>query len=258
MSFVKTEIQGSTFMIQISRPEALNALNQGVMGELRQCLQEACQKPEIAGIIITGEGEKAFVAGADIKELSVLNGQEATKLAEKGQDLFRSIENCPKPVIAVVNGFALGGGCELTMACHIRIAVESAKFGQPEVNLGIIPGYGGTQRLPQLVGRAKALELILTADIISAAEALRIGLVNHVVPTKQEAIDMALGMMKKIGAKGPVAVRKSIESVNAGYSFEDKGYAAEAAGFGACAETDDFKEGTKAFVEKRGAKFTGK
>lgn len=258
MNHIKTETRGSTFIIQISRPESLNALNQDVMGELRQCLQDAGQKPEIAGIIITGEGEKAFVAGADIKELSVLSGPEATKLAQKGQDLFKSIENCPKPVIAVVNGFALGGGCELAMACHMRIAVETAKFGQPEVNLGIIPGYGGTQRLPQLVGRAKAIELILTADLITAAEALRIGLVNHVVPTKQEAMDLALGIMKKIAAKGPVAIRKSIESVNAGYSFEDKGYAAEATAFGACADTNDFKEGTKAFVEKRPAKFTGK
>lgn len=258
MNFLKTEIQGSTFVIQISRPEALNALNQGVMGELRQALQEACQSPEVAGIILTGDGEKAFVAGADIKELAVLSGAEATKLAQKGQDLFKSFETCSKPVIAVVNGFALGGGCELAMACHMRIATESAKFGQPEVNLGIIPGYGGTQRLPQLVGRAKALELILTADLIPAAEALRIGLVNHVVPTKQEALDLAFGIIKKIASKGPLAIAKSIEAVNAGYGFEDKGYSAEATAFGACADTGDFKEGTKAFVEKRAAKFSGK
>ncbi len=173
MNYIKTEIQGSTFIIQISRPEALNALNQGVMDELALSLQGACQNKDVVGIIITGEGEKAFVAGADIKELANLSGAEATKLAQKGQTIFKNIENSPKPVIAVVNGFALGGGCELAMACHIRIAVESAKFGQPEVNLGIIPGYGGTQRLPQLVGRAKALELILTADVINAAEALQ-------------------------------------------------------------------------------------
>lgn len=257
MTFLKTEIRDSTFVVQISRPEALNALNQGVMDELGQTLQSACQNAGVAGIIITGDGEKAFVAGADIKELAVLNGLEAAKLAQKGQNLFRSIENCTKPVIAVVNGFALGGGCELAMACHIRIAVESARFGQPEVNLGIMPGYGGTQRLPQLVGRAKALELILTADIINAAEALRIGLVNHVVSTKQEALDMAFGMMKKIAGKGPVAIAKSIEAVNAGYGFEDKGYETEMTGFGACADTNDFKEGTKAFVEKRPAKFSG-
>lgn len=258
MNFIKTDIQGSTFIIQISRPEALNALNQGVMGELRQCLQEACQKDVVTGIVITGEGEKAFVAGADIKELAVLSGPEATKLAQKGQDLFKSIENCPKPVIAVVNGFALGGGCELAMACHIRIATQNAKFGQPEVNLGIIPGYGGTQRLPQLVGRAKALEFILTGDTISSADALTIGLVNHVLPTKSEAMNLAFAMIDKIAAKAPVAIAKAIESVNAGYSFEEKGYSAEATAFGACAETSDFKEGTKAFVEKRAAKFTGK
>lgn len=258
MNFIKTETQGPSFVIQISRPEALNALNQGVMTELRGVLQSACQRPDVTGIVITGEGEKAFVAGADIKELAVLSGSEATKLAQKGQDLFKSIENSPKPVIAVVNGFALGGGCELAMACHMRIATESSKFGQPEVNLGIIPGYGGTQRLPQLVGRAKALELILTADIIPATEALRIGLVNHVVPTKQEAMNMALEMIRKMAAKGPVAIAKAIESVNAGYGFEDRGYHAEATGFGACADTTDFKEGTKAFVEKRPAKFTGK
>jgi enoyl-CoA hydratase len=258
MNFLKTEIQDSCFVIQVSRPEALNALNQGVMGELRAVLQSACQDPKVTGIVVTGDGEKAFVAGADIKELAVLSGDEATKLAQKGQDLFKSIENSPKPVIAVVNGFALGGGCELAMACHMRIATENARFGQPEVNLGIIPGYGGTQRLPQLVGRAKALELILTGDIITAAEAYRIGLVNHLVPTKQAAMDIALEMVKKIGSKGPVAIRKAIETVNAGYGFEDKGYQAEALGFGACAETTDFKEGTKAFVEKRPAKFTGK
>jgi len=258
MNFIKTEIQGLAFVIQISRPDALNALNQDVMGELRQCLQEACQKAEVAGIIITGEGEKAFVAGADIKELAVLSGSEAKKLAQKGQDLFKSLETCTKPVIAVVNGFALGGGCELAMACHIRIATENSKFGQPEVNLGIIPGYGGTQRLPQLVGRAKALELILTADLIPASEALKIGLVNHVVPTKQEALDMAHGMLKKIASKGPVAIAKSIEAVNAGYGFEAKGYESEASNFGICADTNDFKEGTKAFVEKRPAKFSGK
>jgi len=257
MSYIKTDINGSTLVMQITRPEALNALNQGVMDELRERLQEARDNTAVAGIIITGDGEKAFVAGADIKELAGLSGPEAKKLAQKGQDLFKSIEHSSKPVIAVVNGFALGGGCELAMACHIRIATENARFGQPEVNLGIIPGYGGTQRLPQLVGRAKALELILTADIIPAAEALRIGLANHVVATKQEALDLALGMIKKIASKGPVAIAKSIESVNAGYSYEDKGYIAEATGFAACADTTDFKEGTKAFVEKRPAKFTG-
>ena len=258
MDFIKSEIQEGACILTISRPEALNALNQGVMAELSTHLQQACQNPQVTAIILTGDGEKAFVAGADIKELAVLSGEQATKLAQKGQQIFQSFESCLKPVIAVVNGFALGGGCELAMACHIRIATENARFGQPEVNLGIIPGYGGTQRLPQLVGRAKALELILTADIINAQEALRIGLVNHVVPTKQEALTLALGMAKKIAAKGPVAIARSIESVNSGYNFEKAGYEAEAKNFGVCADTNDFKEGTKAFVEKRAAKFTGK
>ncbi len=258
MSVIQIETQGSTLIFTISRPQALNALNQEVMNELALALQSACQSKEVSGIILTGEGEKAFVAGADIKELAVLDGPEATKLALKGQNLFKNLENCPKPIIAVVNGFALGGGCELAMACHIRIATENSKFGQPEVNLGIIPGYGGTQRLPQLVGRAKALELILTADLINAQEALRIGLVNHVAPTKAEAMEMALTMMKKIASKGPVAIAKSIESVNAGYSFEERGYQAEASAFGTCADTEDFKEGTRAFVEKRAANFKGK
>lgn len=258
MSVIQIETQGSTRIFTISRPQALNALNQEVMNELALALQSACQSKEVSGIILTGEGEKAFVAGADIKELAVLDGPEATKLALKGQNLFKNLENCPKPIIAVVNGFALGGGCELAMACHIRIATENSKFGQPEVNLGIIPGYGGTQRLPQLVGRAKALELILTADLINAQEALRIGLVNHIAPTKAEAMEMALTMMKKIASKGPVAIAKSIESVNAGYSFEERGYQAEASAFGDCADTEDFKEGTRAFVEKRAANFKGK
>ncbi len=257
MSVIHIENQGSTRIFTITRPQALNALNREVMNELGRVLQAACQAEEVRGIVITGDGEKAFVAGADIKELAVLSGPEATQLAEKGQNLFKNLENCPKPIIAVVNGFALGGGCELAMACHLRIATENSKFGQPEVNLGIIPGYGGTQRLPQLVGRAKALELILTADLINAQEALRIGLVNHVVATKAEAMEMALSMMKKIASKGPVAVAKSIESVNAGYGFEDRGYQAEATAFGDCAATEDFKEGTRAFVEKRAANFKG-
>jgi enoyl-CoA hydratase len=258
MSLIKTTIDGPTALLQISRPESLNALNQAVMTELGQSLQAALANKDVAGIIITGEGEKAFVAGADIKELSAVSGAEATKMAISGQTLFRNLETSTKPVIAVVNGFALGGGCELAMACHMRIATANARFGQPEVNLGIIPGYGGTQRLPQLVGRAKALELILTADFITADEALRIGLVNHVVATKQEALNKAIEIIKKIASKGPVAIARSIESVNAGYSFEDKGYEAEAKNFGACADTNDFKEGTKAFVEKRPAKFSGK
>lgn len=245
-------------LITVSRPEALNALNQDTLSELTEEIQESYQSAEIKGIIITGSGEKAFIAGADIKELSVLNREQAFAMAQKGQQLFQSIENCPKPVIAAVNGFALGGGCELAMACHIRLATENAKFGQPEVSLGIIPGYGGTQRLAQLVGRGKAMELILTGDLIPAQEAKALGLVNHVVSGREELMALAQKIMAKIRAKGPLAVANSIRSINAGFSFEGAGYTAEANLFADCVTTHDFKEGTSAFIEKRQPKFTGK
>lgn len=186
-----------------------------------------------------------------------LNQEQALEFAKRGQQLFKTIEDCPKPVIAAVNGFALGGGCELAMACHIRIATENAKFGQPEVNLGIIPGYGGTQRLTQLVGRGKALELMLTGDMITAQEARAIGLVNHVVVTRDELLALADKIASKIEGKTPIAIGHVIKSVNAGFSFEREGYDAEATYFAACAATLDFKEGTKAFIEKRQPVFKG-
>ncbi len=175
------EIQhiGQVLTATVTRPKALNALNAELVGELEDLIQDFYQNDDIRGLILTGEGEKAFVAGADIKELAILNREQALELAKKGQSLFKKMEDCPKPIIAAINGFALGGGCELALACHIRIATENAKFGQPEINLGIIPGYGGTQRLTQLVGRGKALELILTGDLISAQDAKALGLVNH-------------------------------------------------------------------------------
>jgi enoyl-CoA hydratase len=240
----------------INRPEKLNALNFQVIEEL-ESLFDYASSPEIKGVILTGAGEKAFIAGADIKELSALSQDQALNLALKGQKLFKKIEDMPKPVIAAINGFALGGGCELAMACHIRIATENARFGQPEVNLGIIPGYGGTQRLTQLVGRGKALELMLTADLISAQEARTLGLVNHVVASLQELTDLADKIMNKIMAKGPIAVAHVIKSVNEGFSFEHAGYAAEAKFFAKCAVTADFKEGTSAFLEKRQPNFKG-
>lgn len=243
--------------ITISRPEALNALNQSVLDQLDKTIKDALSSKDVRGIILTGSGDKAFVAGADIKELSVLSNTEAVKLSQKGQRLFKSIEDSHKPVIAAINGFALGGGCELAMACHIRIATENAKFGQPEVNLGIIPGYGGTQRLTQLVGRGKALELLLTGDMIGAQEAKALGLVNHVVSTRDELMALADKMMTKILSKGPVAVANVIRTVNAGFSFEDKGYETEARLFGECSDTSDFKEGTSAFLDKRQPKFSG-
>jgi enoyl-CoA hydratase len=258
MSPIKTESTSGILVVTISRPDAMNALNASVLDGLLTVIQEADHSDGITGIIITGDGEKAFVAGADIKQLSELNSKEALELSQKGQKLFKLIEDFPKPVIAAVNGFALGGGCELAMACHFRLAVENSKFGQPEVNLGLIPGYGGTQRLPQLVGRGKALELILTGDMITAQEAKAIGLVNHVVATKTELMELAFKIMTKIASKGPIAIANAIKSVNAGYSFEKAGYASEAELFAACTTTGDFKEGTAAFIEKRKPNFTGR
>jgi enoyl-CoA hydratase len=258
MALLKTLDTDGVLFVTLSRPDALNALNAETMDGLREVMQETYQRNEVKGLIIIGEGEKAFVAGADIKELSSLSKAEALKLAQKGQELFKIIEDCPKPVIAAVNGFALGGGCELSMACHIRIASENAKFGQPEVNLGTIPGFGGTQRLTQLLGRGKALELLLTGDLISAADAKTLGLVNHVVQNREELITVSKKMMAKILSKGPLAVTNIIKAVNAGFEFEKEGYEAEAKYFSECTTTGDFKEGTRAFIEKRPANFKGK
>ncbi|HEX6889591.1 MAG TPA: enoyl-CoA hydratase-related protein [Chryseolinea sp.] len=254
----QTKYSDHILTVTLSRPKALNALNLELLEGLHGIIQELYQNNDTKGLILTGEGDKSFVAGADIKEISELNPDQAHDLAKRGQELFKMIENCPKPVIAAVNGFALGGGCELAMACHIRIATENAKFGQPEVTLGLIPGYGGTQRLTQLIGRGKALELMLTADMISAQEAKALGLVNHVVSNKDELMDLAEAIMKKIIANAPGAIAKIIKSVNAGYEFENAGYKSEAENFAACIETEDFKEGTKAFIQKRKPSFTGK
>ncbi len=243
--------------IVINRPEVLNALNQETLEELHLAIQECYKREDVKGIIITGEGDKAFVAGADIKEIAAIPHEKAFEFSKKGQDLFKTIEDCPKPVIAVVNGFALGGGCELAMSCNIRIPTENAKFGLPEVSLGIIPGYGGTQRLAQLVGRGKALELAMTGDMISAFEAKEIGLVNHVVATKEDAIALAEKIMNKIFSKGPQAIAALIKSVNAGFGQEKEGYQAEAKNFAALTATQDFVEGTTAFLEKRKANFKG-
>lgn len=256
MENLKIEHSEGVLTISISRPEALNALNLKTLSELIVVLQQTYQQPDYKGIILTGDGEKAFVAGADIKELSALTQEQALAFAQNGQRLFKLIEDCPKPVIAAVNGYALGGGCELAMACHIRIASEDAKFGQPEVNLGIIPGYGGTQRLAQLVGRGKALELMMTGDMVSAQEAKAIGLVNHVVP-KEDLMTVAGKMMGRILSKGPIAVSNVIKTVNAGFGFEYAGYDAEAHNFAFCTTTRDFKEGTDAFIAKRQPQFKG-
>ncbi|MEO5978987.1 MAG: enoyl-CoA hydratase-related protein [Chryseolinea sp.] len=257
MSNLKKDYRDKILIVTISRPQALNALNIELLGELSGIVKEFYDG-DARAMIITGEGEKSFVAGADIKEFCSIDPAHAQAFAERGQSLFKLIEDCPKPIIAAVNGFALGGGCELAMACHMRIATLNAKFGQPEVTLGIIPGYGGTQRLTQLVGRGKALELMLTANMISAEEGKAIGLVNHVVANRDEMLNLSLTIIKKILSNGPAAVANVIKSVNAGYTFEKNGYETEARLFAACVSTEDFKEGTEAFIAKRKPDFKGK
>jgi enoyl-CoA hydratase len=243
--------------ITVNRPTKLNALNAATIEELGQAIDQARADAAVRGILLTGSGEKAFVAGADIAELASLTGPGAQDASAKGQAVFRRFETSPKPVVAAVNGFALGGGCELAMACHIRVASDNARFGQPEVNLGLLPGYGGTQRLVQLVGKGKALELLLTADQVKAEEAQRLGLVNHVVP-QAELLDYSRNLLLKILSKAPVAVGLTIDCVNTFFhEGGEAGYAAEAAAFGRAFGTADFKEGTAAFLEKRPAVFHG-
>lgn len=245
--------------ITINRPQALNAINKIVMSELNTFFSTDYKSIDgLKSVIITGAGDKAFVAGADIKEFASLDAAAGSALSKYGQETYMLIENFHVPVIAVVNGFALGGGCELAMACHMRIASRNAKFGQPEVNLGLLPGYGASQRLPQLIGKSRALELLLTADMISAEDAQSIGLVNHIAEDKNDAIDLAHTILKKISTKGPLAVAKTIKAVNAYYDHTQDGYAVEHHEFGQCIESEDCKEGALAFVEKRRAVFTGK
>jgi enoyl-CoA hydratase len=242
--------------ITVNRPDKLNALNDRVIAELGDAIDAARESAEVAGIILTGAG-RAFVAGADISELETHGAISAKMLAQRGQDVFRRYETSPKPVVAAVNGFALGGGCELAMACHIRIASDAAKFGQPEVKLGLIPGYGGTQRLPRLIGKGRALQLLLTGEIIDANEAYRIGLVNRVV-TAADLIATATAMLHGILANGPLAVAYCVEVVNRGYDLTlDEALTLEATAFGLLAATDDKREGTQAFLDKRPARFTG-
>lgn len=243
--------------LTINREKALNALNTQTMLELDHFFsQTAHDLPNVKGIIITGAGDKAFVAGADITEFLALDAAKAAMMAKRGQDIFFRIENFPKPVIALVNGFALGGGCELAMACHLRIATDNASFGQPEVNLGLIPGYGGTQRLIQYIGKAKAMELLMTADMIKAPEALRLGLVNDVLP-KDEALEKARALIEKIATKSPLAIAAVIRTVNDYYRDGINGFDTEIREFGYCAGTSDFREGATAFVEKRKPVFKG-
>ncbi|MEO9475132.1 MAG: enoyl-CoA hydratase-related protein [Cyclobacteriaceae bacterium] len=248
---------GSILTITINRESKLNALNAETLAEIKEIIQSIYDDKDITGVIITGAGEKAFVAGADITQFADLNDMNARKFAEEGQEIFQLIEDCHTPVIAVVNGFALGGGCELAMACHMRIATDNAKFGQPEVNLGILPGYGGTQRLTQLIGKGRAFEYLLTGNMISAEQSLAYGLTNHVEADKGAALAKAKEILQTIGAKAPIATGLVIDCVNANFDDEKSGYQTEANAFARCCGTADFKEGSSAFVEKRPPKFTG-
>jgi len=244
--------------ITINRPSKLNALNVATIQELHDAFESLDDNSEIKVIIITGEGEKAFVAGADISEFANFSIEEGAQLSAQGQELlFDFVENLKTPVLAAVNGFALGGGLELAMACHFRIASENAKMGLPEVSLGVIPGYGGTQRLPQLIGKGRAMEMIMTAGMISAEEAYRVGLVNHVVP-QAELLDFTKSIATKIMRNSPFAIGRAIKAINANFKEGINGYETEIRNFGKCFGTEDFKEGTTAFLEKRKAEFKGK
>jgi len=244
--------------VTLNRPKVLNALNQATWDDLRTAFEDARDDAAVRGVILTGAGDKAFVAGADISELAHVTAVEAQESSSFGQAVLDLIENLGKPVIAAVNGFALGGGCETAMACTIRVASENARFGQPEVKLGLIPGGGGTQRLPRLVGKGRALQLILSGETISAQEAYRIGLVNEVVPAA-DLITRAEAILKQIFSNAPLAVKFSLEAVNKGLeTSQAEGLALEASFFGLCAGTEDKKEGTQAFLQKRAPQFQGR
>lgn len=251
------KIENGIGEIIINRPAKLNALNGATIQELHDGFQLLENNNEVRVILLTGQGEKAFVAGADISEFANFNITEGTKLAAKGQEiLFDFVENLKKPVIAAINGFALGGGLELAMSCHFRVASENAKMGLPETSLGVIPGYGGTQRLTQLVGKGRAMEMIMTANMITAEEALQFGLVNYVVPL-EELIDFTKKIAAKIMRNSPVAISSAISAINANFKEGVNGFEIEIENFGKCFGTDDFKEGTTAFLEKRKANFKG-
>jgi enoyl-CoA hydratase/carnithine racemase len=252
------EKRGATAYVTVNRPKVLNALNQRTWADLRTAFEDARDDVAVRGVIVTGAGDKAFIAGADISELASLTAVEAEDSTRDGQAVLDLIENLGKPVIAAVNGFALGGGCETAMACTIRVASENAKFGQPEVRLGIIPGAGGTQRLPRLVGKGRALKLILSGEIISAQEAYRVGLVNEVVPSA-DLITRAEAILAQINSNAPLAVKFSLEAVNQGLeTSQSEGLLLEASLFAICAASEDKREGTSAFLQKRAPRFQGR
>lgn len=255
---VQYEKKGPIAYVTVNRPKVLNALNTPTWTDLHAAFEDAKVDASVHGVILTGAGDKAFIAGADISELAHVDAYDAEESSRFGQGVLDLIENLGKPVIAAINGFALGGGCETAMACTIRLAVEHARFGQPEVKLGLLPGGGGTQRLPRLVGKGRGLQLILTGETISAQEAYRIGLVNEVVPAAA-LIERAETILKQIAANAPIAVKFSLEAVNKGMeTSQGEGLALEASFFGICAATEDKKEGTSAFLEKRAPQFRGR
>jgi enoyl-CoA hydratase len=252
------EKKGGNAYVTLNRPKVLNALNTPTWRDLRAAFEDARDDAEVRGVILTGAGDKAFIAGADISELAHITAVEAEKSSSFGQAVLGLIENLGKPVIAAINGFALGGGCETAMACTIRIASENARFGQPEVKLGLLPGGGGTQRLPRLIGKGRALQLILCGEMISAQEAYRLGLVNEVVPAA-DLIPRAEAILKKISSNAPIAIKYALEATNRGLeASQSEGMALEASYFGICAATEDKKEGTSAFLEKRAPQFHGR
>ncbi len=250
-------LENGILTVVINRVEKMNALNQEVLKELNKVLDEVERNPEVRSVIITGSGAKAFVAGADISEFSGLSKEEAMAMAKRGQDTFSRIENSSKPIVAAVNGFALGGGCELAMSCHFRVAADNAKFGQPEVNLGLIPGYGGTQRLVQLIGKGKAMELLMSAKMIDAHEARELGLVNDVT-APDSLLAHCREILSIINSKAPLAVAGCIKAANAVFDESQNGFETEIKEFGNCFVTEDMKEGVSAFLEKRKAIFKGK
>ncbi len=252
------EKKGAIAYVTVNRPKVLNALNAPTWADLRVAFEDARDDAAIRGVILTGAGNKAFIAGADISELAHATALDAERASRFGQEVLDLVENLGKPVIAAINGFALGGGCETAMACTIRISVESARFGQPEVTLGLVPGGGGTQRLPRLVGKGRALQLILSGEMISAQEAYRIGLVNEIVPAA-DLITHAEAILNKIGSNAPVAIKFALEAANKGLeTSQSEGLLLEASYFGLCAATEDKKEGTSAFLEKRAPQFRGR
>ncbi len=256
MEYLLTEKKNHTLVVMLNRPKALNALNAQLLGELEEVVKDFENDEQLKGAVIIGSGDKAFAAGADINELSKLSREEALAFGRRGHRIFQAIESCKKPIIAAVNGFALGGGCELAMACHIRIASEEAKFGQPEAKLGIIAGYGGTQRLARHIGRAKATELLITGDMIDAQEAYRLGLVNYVTP-RGELADKCMEILRKAYKLSPLAIAYTLDAIAAATDGRD-GYEVEAQNFSQAIHSEDGREGTKAFLEKRKANFVGR